>query len=260
VSTVFFDSHAHLDGFGADLEEVLSRARAAGVSHIVAVGASDKMKPNYTTVEIAEKHERIFAAVAVHPHDASIVDRACVDEIERIASHPKVVAIGETGLDYHYDHSPRKQQEEAFIAFIDLARRMKKPLVIHTREADQETVDILKRERAEEIGGIIHCFTGTELLAKGAIEIGFYISFSGVLTFRNADLLRAIAKDLPRDRVLVETDCPYLTPVPLRGKKNEPAFVVHTAEKLAEIWSLSFSEVKRITGENAARAFRIPIT
>ena len=253
----FFDSHAHLDSFGDELEQVLKRAAMAGVTHLVTIGASDGLKPNHDAVKIAETHDNVWAVVGVHPHDARIVDDAALAEIEQLAAHPKVVAIGEMGLDFHYDHSPREQQADAFRRFLRLARKTGKPIVVHTREADAETVEILREERAGELGGIIHCFTGTELLANAAIELGLIVSFSGVITFRNAEPLRAIAKALPRDRVLVETDCPYLAPIPHRGKRNEPAYVVHTAEALAQLWDEPLEEVKRRTGENALRAFRL---
>lgn len=254
---VFVDSHAHLDSFEAELPEVLDRAEKAGLTHLITIGASDGLGPNHRAVEIAAAHPHVFAVVGVHPHDAKLVDEAALKEIETLAAHEKVVAIGETGLDYHYDHSPREKQVEAFRDFLRLARKLKKPIVVHTREADEETVKILREERAASIGGIIHCFTGGDLLADAAIDLGFYVSFSGVITFRNADPLRAIAKRLPKDRVLLETDCPYLAPIPHRGKRNEPSFVVHTAEKLAELWELPLADVQRITGENALRAFGI---
>lgn len=254
---VFFDSHAHLDSFGEELEQVLARAAMAGVTHLITIGASDGMKPNHDAVKIAETHDNVWAVVGVHPHDARIVDDQVVAEIEQLAAHPKVVAIGEMGLDFHYDHSPREAQAEAFRRFLRLARRAGKPIVVHTREADAETVEILREERADEIGGIIHCFTGTDVLAQAAVDLGMFVSFSGVITFRNAEPLREIARSLPRDRVLIETDCPYLAPIPHRGKRNEPAYVVHTAEKLAELWDEPLEEVKRRTGENARRAFRL---
>ncbi|MCC7386463.1 MAG: TatD family hydrolase [Deltaproteobacteria bacterium] len=259
ATTPFFDSHAHLDGYGAELGAVLERAQAAGVTHLVSIGASDGLGPNYQAVELARSQAHIFAVVGVHPHDARIVDEACLQEVSRLAAEPKVVAIGETGLDYHYDHSPREQQQSAFRAFLRLAREIAKPVVIHTREADEDTVAILRQERADQIGGVIHCFTGTERLARGALDLGFYLSFSGVITFRNADALRAIAKDAPRDRVLIETDSPYLAPIPHRGKRNEPAFVIHTAAKLAELWQTSEEEVRARTGANALRALRITL-
>jgi len=252
-----FDSHAHLDHFGDALPEVLTRAKAAGVSHIVTIGASDKLAPNETAVRIAESLPNVWATVGVHPHDASIVDQECLDTILRLSRSKKVVAIGETGLDYHYDHSPRDVQRKAFRDFLELARAEKKPAIIHTREADDDTVAILREAHAEQIGGVIHCFTGGPELARGALDLGFYLSFSGVITFKTAEPLRAIARNAPRDRVLIETDCPFLAPIPHRGKQNEPAFVAHTAHLLAGLWGVSDDEVASLTSANAARLFGI---
>lgn len=255
---MLIDSHAHLDSFGEELPAVLDRARLAGVAQIITIGASDGLGPNHRAVEIARAHPHIFASVGIHPHDARLADQSALDTIEGLAADPKVVAIGETGLDYHYKHSTIEEQRRAFRDFVALALRVKKPLVIHTRDADADTADILRETGAREVGGVIHCFTGTPALASAAIDLGFYVSFSGILTFKAADELRAIAKDLPRDRVLVETDCPFLAPVPHRGKKNEPAFVALTAERLAELWGVSVTEVQAKTSENSARLFGLP--
>lgn len=255
---MLIDSHAHLDSFGEELPAVLDRARLAGVRQIITIGASDGLGPNHTAVEIARAHPHVFASVGVHPHDARIVDVAALATIEGLAADPKVVAIGETGLDYHYKHSTIEEQQRAFRAFVALALRVKKPLVVHTRDADADTADLLRDTGAQAVGGVIHCFTGTPALAAAAIELGFYVSFSGILTFKAAEELRAIAKDLPRDRVLVETDCPFLAPVPHRGKRNEPAFVALTAERLAELWGVSVTEVQAKTSENTARLFGLP--
>lgn len=256
----FFDSHAHLDGpdFTEDLPATLDRARAAGITDIVCVGASAGFESNPKAVAIAEAAAgapRLWATVGIHPHDARLADATCLEQVRALAASEKVVAIGETGLDYHYDHSPRDQQRAAFRAFIGIARSLTLPLVVHTREAEEDTLAILREEKADGVGGVIHCFTGTERLARGALDLGFLISFSGVLTFKNAEALRTIARDLPRDRVLVETDCPYLAPIPYRGKRNEPAYVVKTVETLARLWDTSIEEVKRTTGANAARFF-----
>ena len=255
---MLIDSHAHLDSFGEELPAVLDRARLAGVRQIITIGASDGLGPNHTAVEIARAHPHVFASVGVHPHDARIVDEAAMATIEGLAADPKVVAIGETGLDYHYKHSTIEEQQRAFRAFVALALRVKKPLVVHTRDADADTADILRDTGAQAVGGVIHCFTGTPALAAAAIELGFCVSFSGILTFKAAEELRAIAKDLPRDRVLIETDCPFLAPVPHRGKRNEPAFVALTAERLAELWGVPVTEVQAKTSENTARLFKLP--
>ncbi|MCK6547699.1 TatD family hydrolase, partial [Myxococcota bacterium] len=256
----FVDSHAHLDGekFAQDLEDTLRRARDVGLTDIVCIGASDGFESNKPTLALAEKIPHVFATVGIHPHDAKVADAACLAEIRALAKHPKVVGIGETGLDYYYDHSPREAQQDAFRAFLAMARELQLPVVVHTRDAEDDTIQILREEKANEIGGVLHCFTGTEKLAAAAMELDLYVSFSGVLTFKNADPLRAIAKGLRRDRVLVETDCPYLAPIPYRGKRNEPAYVVHTAKVLADVWGVSLDDVKAITGANAVRMFKLP--
>jgi TatD DNase family protein len=259
----FFDSHAHLDGkeFGGDLEGAISRAEDAGITDIVCIGASEGFESNARALAVADARAGVagpafWATVGVHPHDAKIVDAECLAKVRTLAAHPRVVAIGETGLDYYYDHSPREKQQEVFREFLRMAKTLGLPAVIHTRDAEDDTIAILREEDAASIGGVIHCFTGTEKLARAALDVGFYISFSGVVTFRNADPLRAIARELPRDRVLVETDCPYLAPVPYRGKRNEPAYIMETTKTLATLWGVPIEEVKRMTGENAARLFR----
>lgn len=253
----FIDSHAHLDGpdFDADREEVVERARAAGLTHVVCIGASDGFESNQRTLDFVDGREGYFASVGVHPHDARILTAEMLEALERMAGHPQVVAIGESGLDYYYDQSPRQAQRDAFRRFLDLAHRTEKPLIVHTRDAEEDTVDILRDGRIEEIGGVLHCFTGTQALADAAVELGMYVSFSGILTFKSAGALRDVARSLPRDRVLIETDCPYLAPVPKRGKRNEPSYVVHTAQQLAELWDTDVEDVKRTTGTNALRFF-----
>lgn len=253
----FIDSHAHLDGdvLNPQLPAVLDRARAAGLTDIVCIGASDGFESNPKTLAIADQHDGIHATVGIHPHDARLVDETVLAKVRALADHPKVVAIGEMGLDYYYDNSPREAQGDAFRRFVAIAREVQKPVVVHTRDAEDDTLAILKNEGADALGGVIHCFTGTEKLAQGALDLGFYISFSGVLTFKKAEALRSIAKDLPRDRVLVETDCPYLAPIPKRGKTNEPSYVLHTAGKLADLWGVDLDEVKEQTGRNAVRLF-----
>lgn len=259
MTGAFFDTHAHIDGpeFDEDRDAVIGRAREAGLTHMVLIGASDGFDSNPRAVALAEQHDDMFATVGLHPHDAKLVNDDTLAKLEAMASKDKVVAIGETGLDYYYDQSPRDVQRDAFRKFLRMSHATKKPCVVHTRDAEDDTIEILRSEDAAGCGGVIHCFTGTQKLADAAIDLGWYISFSGVLTFRNADPLRAIAKDLPKDRVLVETDCPYLTPVPHRGKRNEPSFVVHTAACLADLWDVDAEAVRRITGENALRFFAL---
>jgi TatD DNase family protein len=255
----FFDSHAHLDGaaFDDDREAVLDRAFEAGITDLVLIGASDGYESNPKALEIARSREHLYATVGIHPHDADVVDERVLQKIEALAADPKVVAIGEMGLDYYYDNSPIEAQQSAFRSFIQLAKTKKKPIVIHTRDAEADTLRIMKEEGAGDVGGIIHCFSGTAELARGALDLGFVISFSGILTFKKSREIREVASWVPRDMTLVETDCPYLAPVPHRGKRNEPAHVVHTAEKLAEIWQTDPQTVRAQTGDNAARLFRV---
>jgi TatD DNase family protein len=254
--TRFVDSHAHLDGeHFADVGPFLERARAAGITDIVCVGASSGYESNPRTLALVERHEGLVATVGIHPHDASAATDEVVEKIRALSRHPKVAAIGEIGLDYHYDLSPRDQQRSTFARFLELAGEANQPAVVHTREAEEDTIAILRDSGVR--AGVIHCFTGTERLAQASLDLGFYISFSGVLTFKNADRLRSIARDLPRDRVLVETDCPFLAPVPMRGRENEPSFLVHTARCLANVWGEELEQVERITGENAIRLFSL---
>ena len=210
-------------------------------------------------VALAHAHPNIFATIGVHPHEAKEIGEGWYESFRSLAQHPKVVAYGEIGLDYHYDHSPREIQRQRFREQIHLARELALPLVIHTREAQEDTVMILREEGAVNGGGVFHCFSGDMWLAKDALDLGFYLSFSGVLTFKNATMLRDIAKTVPLDRLMVETDCPYLAPVPYRGKRNEPAYVQYVAETLAEIrGNGSVESVARATVENTKRVFRIP--
>ena len=257
---MFIDSHAHLDGgeFDPDRDGVLARAREAGLGHIICIGASDGFESNRRTLDFVSGREGFSATVGIHPHDARILTEQMYVELETMADHPQVVAIGETGLDYHYDQSPREAQQDGFRRFLAMGRALQKPVVVHTRDAEDDTIAIMDELDASAIGGVLHCFTGTQALADAAIERGWYISFSGILTFKNADSLRLVAQSLPRDRVLIETDCPYLAPVPKRGMRNEPAFVTYTASKLAELWKAPLEEVARQTTENARQLFRLP--
>lgn len=254
------DSHCHLDEvrFDADREEVIGRALAAGVAQMVTVGASDGMQANHAAVALAVAHAAIHATVGIHPHDARLVDDAAIAELRGLAANPRVVAIGETGLDYYYDHSPREQQREAFRRFVALARECGLPLVIHLRDAYDDAVTILREERAAEIGGVIHCFSGDRGNARDFLDLGFDLSFSGIVTFRTAEELRAVAAMVPADRFLIETDAPYLAPIPHRGKRNEPAFVVHTAAAIAAVRGESVVDVIRATSANTRRLFRLP--
>ena len=261
MSTVeLFDSHAHVDGpeFDADRDEVLARARAAGVKRMVVIGAVGDPSSAERSVALAEKDPNVWATVATHPHDAEKMTPDWWATHERLARHPRVVAIGETGLDYYYDHSPHEVQQAAFRRFLELAHAVNKPVVCHIRDAHDDARAILKEGRAVELGCVIHCFTGTPDDAKAYAEMGCYVSFSGIVTYKTAQPLRDALPLVPRDRLMIETDCPYLAPVPKRGKRNEPAFVAHTAELIAQVLGMPYEELARITTENTCRVYRLP--
>jgi TatD DNase family protein len=256
---MFIDSHAHLDvpQYDADRAEVIDRARAAGIDTMLEICGSDIAKGSLDVgIKLAEEHSFIYAAVGVHPHEASLYDEALERKLIEMSGHEKVVGWGEIGLDYYYDNSPRDVQRKVFRRQVELGRRCELPLIIHTRDAEEDTIAIL-RDASHDYSGVIHCFTGTQDLAESAIRMGFYISFSGVLTFKTAGDLREVARNTPLDKILIETDCPYLAPVPHRGKRNEPAFVKETAAKLAEIKGASIDEIARITSANFKRLFKL---
>lgn len=257
---MFIDSHCHIDGteYDVDREEVIARACDAGVTTMLNVGTGDPHSGAFDgAVELAEKHKEIYAAVGVHPHDAKLFDEAaeqCL--LELVRQSPRVIAWGEIGLDYHYDHSPRDVQREVFRRQLRLARGLLLPVVIHSREADDDTITILSEELSGyERAGVLHCFGGSLAMAQDAIKLGFFISFAGNLTFKKAEDLRDVARQIPLDRLLIETDCPYLTPVPFRGRRNEPARVVETAQCLASLYGKELEGIGRITSENFAKLF-----
>ena len=252
------DSHAHLDGkqFANDLDEVLERAHQAGVNTILTIGCD--LESSRASIDLALRYPNIYASVGVHPHDALSLDHNLIDELERMAeSVDKVVAIGEIGLDFYRDRAPRDIQRTAFRKQIQLARKLGKPVIVHDRDAHEDVLQILKDENAAEVGGVLHCFSGDLDMAKACVEMGFLISFAGPLTYPKNDALRQIAAEMPIDIMLVETDCPYLAPQGWRGKRNEPAYVRATAEKLAEVKGLSLEDVARTTSLNAFRLFGI---
>ena len=256
---MLIDSHAHLDDlrYDTDRDKVLQRAEAAGIEAIVTIGCD--LATSQAAVALAQAHPNVFATIGVHPHEAKEIEEGWYESFRSLARQPKIVAYGEIGLDYHYDHSPREIQRERFREQIRLARELALPLIIHTREAQEDTVTILREEGAADVGGVFHCFSGDAWLAKDALDLGFYLSFSGVLTFKNATMLRDIAKTVPMDRLMVETDCPYLAPVPYRGKRNEPAYVQYVAETLADVrGNGSLESIARATVDNTKRIFRIP--
>jgi TatD DNase family protein len=262
VLKLFIDSHAHIDGeeYDADRDEVVGRARAAGVRAILNVGTGDPHSGSLErAVAVAESYEDVYAAVGVHPHDARLFDESAAERLSRLVRQSsRVIAWGEIGLDYHYDHSPRETQREVFTRQLRMAREAALPVVIHSREADEDTVSILRAEwDATFPGGIMHCFGGGAEMAESVLELGFMISFAGNVTFKKAENLRQIARRVPLDRLLIETDCPYLTPVPFRGRRNEPARVAEVARCLAELHGLETEEVGRVTTSNFMRFFNL---
>lgn len=259
MSEQLIDTHAHLamKAFDADREAVIDRAFDSGLEAIVTIGSGNDFGENRASVDLADKYDRIHAVVGVHPHDASTLTDERRDEIEQLCLNPGVVAVGETGLDFHYLHSPADVQERVFRTFIRLAKKVRLPLVIHSRKADVDTVRILQEEGAEEVGGVIHCFSGDGRMAENCLELGFLISFTGTVTFKNAGDAIEVVREIPIESIMVETDAPYLAPVPKRGRRNEPAYVRWTAAKIAEIKGLSTADVARITTQNARRFFGI---
>ncbi len=258
---MLFDTHCHLDAeyFPQGPEAVREPARAAGVGAFACVGVGS-LAPARSAAAPPEQFPTVGATAGIHPHDANTADAALEAEVAALAERARVVAVGEVGLDYHYDHSPRDVQRGVFARAIALARRVNKPLVIHTRSAPDDTLAVLESEGARDVGGIIHCFSEDRAFATRALDLGFYLSFSGILTFKNARAVHEVAAWAPEDRLLVETDSPYLAPVPLRGKKCEPAFVAHTAARLAELRGAPQDRIEAVTTENAARIFRLSVT
>jgi TatD DNase family protein len=254
------DSHCHIDmpEFDADRDAVVARARQAGLVEMLVVGGVDEGAGHRRALEVAESYG-LPATAGVHPHEARLADEAVYDELRGLAREGRIVAIGETGLDFHYDHSPRDAQREAFRRQIRLAREVGLPIVVHTREADGETADILEQEGAREAGGVVHCFTGGLELARRALDLGFLISFSGIVAFPRAEVIQQVAREVPDDRLLVETDAPFLAPPPHRGRRNEPAFVVDVARKVAELRGTTAEAIGGLARGNYARLFRRPV-
>ncbi len=253
------DTHAHLDAhaFGADRNEVIERAWTAGLGAIISVGGD--IKSSREVIALAQAHPGVYATVGIHPHEASHAELNALLELEHLAGDRDVVAIGEIGLDFHYDFSPPAVQEKCFVAQLELARRVNKPVVIHDREAHAKTLAILRdwlgTTPGRAVPGVLHCFSGDREMAEQAMQMGFYLSFGGPITFRNARRLQELVRALPLERILVETDCPYLAPHPHRGKRNEPAYVRLVALQLAALKGLSLEEVASVTTANAQRLF-----
>ena len=251
----FIDSHSHiiLESFDSDRDDVISNAFSNGITHIVqSCDNLDEIKKNLI---LTEKYENIYSSVGIHPHEAKTWDKNSKDIIINYTKEKKVIAIGETGLDFYYNLSPKDVQVKVFREQIKISKEVSLPLIIHTRDAFEETLEILKEEKAEI--GVFHCYTGNLEYAKKAIELGFYVSFSGIVTFKNALEIKEAARGIPLDKLLIETDCPFLTPVPHRGKRNEPSYVKYVAEEIAKIRGISIEEVGEVTSENTKRLFNI---
>lgn len=258
------DSHAHLEGprFDADRAGMLERARAAGVVNILAIGSGTGPGTLDCAIRIAEQHNWIYASIGIHPHEAKLATETDYAELESLAHHPRVIGFGEIGLDYFYDHSPRDVQQQVFIRQMEIARAAKLPIIIHCRPSDNsenawdDSLRLIREHWASTgLGGVLHCFTGEQKHAKAALDIGFMISFAGNVTFPKAENIRDVARVVPEDRVFIETDSPFLAPIPYRGKRNEPAFVAKTAEKIAELRGKSADEIGEITANNFFRFF-----
>ncbi len=254
---MYVDSHCHLDYHerDGDLAEVVARARRAKVATMVTI--CTRISEFNAILSIAEQFDDVWCTLGTHPHEAGNEPPRTADEIVALAIHPKVVGIGETGLDYYYERSPREAQKVSFRAHIEVARRTGLPLIVHSRDADDDMIEILGEAHGDgAFPGVIHCFTSGPELAEKAIEIGFYVSFSGIVTFKNAEEIRGVAETLPLDRILIETDAPYLAPAPNRGKRNEPAFVVHVADVLAKVRGVDAEALAAATSENFHRLFK----
>ncbi|MDA2929007.1 TatD family hydrolase [Acidobacteria bacterium AH-259-O06] len=255
---MFVDSHAHLDSpdFEPDLGDVLERATEAGLTTILTIGCvRESMHSICVFMQLLEDHKGVYGGIGVHPHDARFYQDELGEEIQPLMEHPNILGWGEIGLDFHYENSPRAQQIESFRQQLRRARLANKPVIIHSREAEEETCQILEEEFSEGPGGVLHSFTAGLKIAERCLRLGFHISFSGILTFDKVDELREVARRVPLDRLLIETDSPYLAPVPFRGKRNEPAFVVKVAEMLAQVRGKSTEEIAAITKANFERLF-----
>ena len=256
---MFFDTHAHYDDekFDVDRDEVILRANSMGVENILNVGIN--LETSKKSIELAKKYDFIYAAVGVHPHEIENLEQDYINQLEDLINQNrhKVVAIGEIGLDYYYDFAPKSLQQKVFIEQIELAKKVGLPVAIHDRDAHGDTLDIIKQQHVSEVSGILHCFSGSQEMANEVLKQGLYIAIGGVVTFKNAKKIVDIIKNVPMDRLLIETDLPYLTPEPFRGKRNESAYLKYVVEKIAKIKDLPEQEVANITTNNAKRLFKI---
>jgi TatD DNase family protein len=251
---MFVDSHCHLDykPLSDDLDATMGKAREVGIGAVLTIGTS--ISGSEALPALVERHENIWCTAGIHPHEAA-KEGPGVSELTRLARHPKVVGLGETGLDYYYDHSPRETQMQVFREHVRIAAETGLPLVVHTRDAEPDTAAVLKEAAESGVTGVLHCFSSSRQLAETALELGFYVSISGIVTFKNAEDLRQTVRSIPLDRLLVETDAPYLAPAPHRGRPNEPALLVHTAQKVAELKGLELDTLARATTDNFFRLF-----
>lgn len=254
---ILFDTHAHLDdeAYDEDRDETIRRARQAGIELIVNIGFD--LKSSRDAIDLADKYDLIYAAVGFHPHDAAEAGPGYLEELEKMARHPKVVAIGEIGLDYYRDLSPRPVQQKVFMEQMALAKKLQKPIVIHDREAHGDLMDILRKEKLGPAGGVMHCYSGSWEMARECLSMGFYLSIAGPVTYPNAVKLKDVAAKVPQDRLLIETDAPYLTPVPYRGRRNEPAHILYTAAEIARLRGMETEDLARMCAENGRKLFRI---
>jgi len=256
---MLIDSHAHIQGkeYANEVDAIIGRAREAGVEKIIAVGGAGDMSSNTKAIALAASYPNVYATVGMHPHDAKDVGDEEFRKLKELTAQSKVIAVGETGLDYYYNHSPHTVQRRVFIQFIHMARETSLPIVVHERDAAKDAAELLRSEGSAELRGVIHCFTGNYEAACKYLDLGFYLSFTGIITFKNAEPLRDVVRKVPLDRMLVETDSPYLTPVPHRGKRNEPALVRLVAETVAKVKGISLEEVAQTTTHNVQDLFRI---
>jgi len=258
------DSHCHLDdrSFDADRDEVIAKARAAGVGAMLTIGTGGGPPDLEAAIRVADRWGAVYATVGVHPHDAAKADERTFTDMEELLSRPKVLALGEIGLDYHYDNSPRERQREVFIRQMEIARQAGKPIVIHTRDAWEDTLALLDEHWVGNgLGCVMHCFSGNNEQARAVVARGFHCSYAGILTFQRAEDVRAGATQVPLERLLVETDAPYLTPTPHRKvRRNEPSYVIHTARRLAELKQVSYQEIALQTTRNFCRLFGLPVS
>lgn len=254
---MLFDTHAHLDDdrFNEDRKQVIMKCKEEGVELIL--NAASNLLTSLNSIALAEEYDFIYASVGVHPHDAKSMDSKSIDVLRDLAANPKVKAIGEIGLDYHYDYSPRDVQKQRFMEQIDLAKQLKLPIIVHDRESHGDVMDIFSKMNVLNMGGVLHSFSGSVEMARECMKLGFYLSISGPLTFKNNVKTVEVVREIPLDMLLIETDSPYLTPAPYRGQRNYPGYVRYVAEKVAEIKGISFEEVARKTLENGKRLFNI---